>query len=349
MSSSSSPSKTPPNLDDFPTALDDKTCVRRGLCPVTKLRPQGPEIFESHSLYFEQHGRGTKHKVLFIMGLNSSSFSWGPQVRHFGASVPAADGGGDDYTILVFDNRGVGNSGYPRGPYTTSGMAEDVIELLDYVGWTAERELHVVGISLGGMIAQELAYRIPDRIISLTLAVTTPGGYPWNNLPPWSGLRSLAKLTFTPEIEKKGPTVMPMIFPLRWLQEKAENDSAGRTNYQVQMEDFIRRAAITKPQQFMGHISQMAAGLTHHVSPDRLRTISGTIPKVTIVTGDNDNLVRPYNSMRLKESMPEAELVQWSDTGHAIHVQHAVTFNALIERTIREGKQRVDAGWTPKV
>ena len=78
-------------------------------------------------------------------------------------------------------------------------MAEDVICLLDTLGWTGTRELHVVGISLGGMIAQggyivlflvsnqhrtELASRIPQRIASLTLAVTTPGGRPWNNFPP---------------------------------------------------------------------------------------------------------------------------------------------------------------------
>ena len=81
-------------------------------------------------------------------------------------------------------------------------MAKDAIALLDFVGWTAQRSLHVVGISLGGMIAQgaspvccqsllasrstalELATRIPDRIASLTLCVTTAGGNPWSNLPP---------------------------------------------------------------------------------------------------------------------------------------------------------------------
>lgn len=95
---------------ELPTFFDASTCVRKGLCPVTQLRAQGPEALESHSLYYEQHGTGTDHKVVFIMGLNSSSFGWGPQVQHFGKSK--------DHTILVFDNRGVGNSGYPRGPYT---------------------------------------------------------------------------------------------------------------------------------------------------------------------------------------------------------------------------------------
>ena len=81
-------------------------------------------------------------------------------------------------------------------------MAEDVIALVDYLGWTEKRSLHVVGISLGGMIAQgvsrtllllfptinklriELAYRIPERIVSLALASTTAGGLPLCNIPP---------------------------------------------------------------------------------------------------------------------------------------------------------------------
>ena len=143
-------------IEDLPTAFASETCVRRGLCPVTVLRDQGPEVLESHSLYFEQHGpkakndtQNYKHKVVLIMGLNSSAFSWGNQVAHFGA------GGSDgEFTVVAFDNRGVGNSGYPKGPYTTSGMAEDLICLLDHLGWREKRELLLVGISLGGMIAQ---------------------------------------------------------------------------------------------------------------------------------------------------------------------------------------------------
>ncbi|KDR74369.1 hypothetical protein GALMADRAFT_250247 [Galerina marginata CBS 339.88] len=373
---STSAPPTPPT-SSLPTAFPETTCLRRGLCPVTSLRAQGPEALESHSLYYEQHGppsvKGDEEaikgltKVVFIMGLNSSSFSWGPQVRWFGKG---GEGGKGECTALVFDNRGVGNSGYPRGPYTTSGMAEDVICLLDYLGWTGERELNVVGISLGGMIAQELAYRIPQRIASLVLAVTTPGSHAWNNFPPLKGLTSLAKLMFTPDPEKKVPIVLDMLFPAAWLSEKAKSDphaelngntednKLGKTNREVQAEGFLRRVSITKPQLFLGHISQMAAAMTHKVNAARLAHISANIPKIAIVTGDDDHLVRPLGSLRIWEGMKSGvskddsgldlqrvELLQWEGTGHGIHAQREVEFNALVERCVREGRALLDAGF----
>ncbi|KAF8164811.1 Alpha/Beta hydrolase protein [Crassisporium funariophilum] len=414
------PNSSTPPLSDLPTAFSPSTCIRRGLCPVTSLRAQGPEILESHSLYYEVHGKGgaaarenvqeggrERTKVVFVMGLNSSSFSWGPQVRWFGGerSAEGSSGGAgteegeeeEEYEALVFDNRGVGNSGYPRGPYTTSGMAEDVICLLDYLGWKEDRQLNIVGLSLGGMIAQELAYRIPQRISSLMLAVTTPGGYLWNNFPPvmrmrvvthtrtrtcryphpqpvrWKGLSCLTKLTFTPDPVEKVPTVMDMLFPLAWLEQKVEGDPRGRTNRQVQSEAFLHRVAITKPQRLPGNISQMAAALTHHLPPSRLARIAELIPKIIILTGDDDHLVRPSGSRRIYAAMcrgtvwqggaggryvpigeaeeegegegegkgRKVELVEWEGTGHGIHVQKAVEFNRLVERCVREGRRRV--------
>ena len=131
-----------PHLD-LPTAFSTLTCLQRGFCPLRG--PQGPKFLKSHSLYYEIHGspatvaaiashtgddeakncvlspKKLKNKMVFIMGLNASCFSWDPQVRWFGSGVPRVAGAGDEeeeYTALVFDNRGVGNSGYPRGPYT---------------------------------------------------------------------------------------------------------------------------------------------------------------------------------------------------------------------------------------
>ncbi|PCH38657.1 alpha/beta-hydrolase [Wolfiporia cocos MD-104 SS10] len=323
------------DVASIPTIFDPATCTRKGLCPVTQLRHDGSPL-SSHSLYFEQHGTGPE-KIVFIMGLNSTSFSWFPQVDHFGRRP--------EYSILVFDNRGVGNSGVPRGPYTTSAMAEDVVTLLDYVGWTAERDLHVVGVSLGGMIALELATRIPNRIVSLTLAVTRAKRDVRASLPSLKGVSSLARLLGMSDPEAKIPVVLDMVFPRAWLDAPAENDAQGRTNREVQTIEYRKRFEASRPQSPFGALSQMAAGLTHGVSPARLRSISSSIPKVLIVTGDDDYLVDPANSRHMKACMPEAELVEWAGVGHAVQVQRREKFNELVERVIGEGRSKLTDGW----
>lgn len=85
----------------------------------------------------------------------------------------------------------------------------------------------------------------------------------------------------------------------------------------------------------------MAAGLTHRVTGDRLREISRLVPKVVIVTGDEDHLVHPQRSRFIKANMPEAELIEFSGTGHAIHFQRPREFNELIARAVREGRSRL--------
>ncbi|KAJ7128871.1 alpha/beta-hydrolase [Mycena filopes] len=315
----------PPDMAQYPTMFDPSSLVRKGFCPVhSRLTP----FSETHSLYFEQHGTGDKH-VLLINGLNTNSFAWDFQVRSL---APL-------YSVLVFDNRGCGYSGYPTGRYTTSGMAEDIIVLLDHLGWTASRQIHVVGASLGGMIAQELALRIPDRIASLTLCVTTPGSrLPWQNLPPFEGLKALTTLLLTKKPEDKVPTVLGMLYPPSWLDAPATDDEQGRTNREVQTELYLRRVLLSPPQRLPGHIAQLLAALTHHVSPPRLRALARSIPKIVILCGDRDFLVDTRHSHALKACMPEAELVEWGNTGHGVHSQRRREFHELLVR-IFEGAE----------
>jgi hypothetical protein len=84
------------------------------------------------------------------MGLGGMKYAWQRQTKDFAHTK------GDQYSSLVFDNRGIGDSDKPRSRYSTSEMAKDIVELVDHIGWTGKRELHVIGISMGGMIAQEL-------------------------------------------------------------------------------------------------------------------------------------------------------------------------------------------------
>lgn len=84
------------------------------------------------------------------MGLGTFKTSWQRQTKDFGHDRA------DRYTCLIWDNRGMGESDKPLLRYSTSEMARDAVELLDHLGWTQRRSLHVVGISMGGMIAQEM-------------------------------------------------------------------------------------------------------------------------------------------------------------------------------------------------
>ena len=91
------------------------------------------------------------------MGLGGIKTAWQRQTKDFAHTK------GDKYTSIVFDNRGIGESDKPLSRYSTSEMAKDTVELLDHVGWTGQRQLHIIGISMGGMIAQEMV-----RHMSLT-------------------------------------------------------------------------------------------------------------------------------------------------------------------------------------
>lgn len=89
------------------------------------------------------------------MGLGAMKSVWQRQTKDFGHTRA------DRYSVLVFDNRGIGESDKPLMRYSTSEMARDTLELLEHVGWTRPRSLNVVGISMGGMIAQELVRTTP--------------------------------------------------------------------------------------------------------------------------------------------------------------------------------------------
>lgn len=84
------------------------------------------------------------------MGLGGIKEAWQRQTKDFGHKQSST------YSSLIVDNRGIGDSDKPFLRYSTSEMAKDFLEIIDHIGWTKQRQLHVMGISMGGMIAQEL-------------------------------------------------------------------------------------------------------------------------------------------------------------------------------------------------
>ena len=113
------------------------------------------------NLYYEVHGEG--QPLLLIMGYGSNSGHWFVILPHLVSR----------FKVIIFDNRGTGRSDKPDIPYTAEMMTGDIIGLLDAIGIGAA---HVFGVSMGGMIAQELALRHPGRVKKLILGCTSCGG-----------------------------------------------------------------------------------------------------------------------------------------------------------------------------
>src|ERR1044071_6561394 len=116
------------------------------------------------SMYYIEAGRG--EPLVLVMGLGAGHLAWGFQVPAFA----------ERYRVIAFDNRGAGQTDAPDHPYTTRMMADDTVGLMDALG--VERA-HVLGVSMGGMIAQEIALDHPDRVRSLQLHATLgrPDGF----------------------------------------------------------------------------------------------------------------------------------------------------------------------------
>jgi 3-oxoadipate enol-lactonase len=257
-------------------------------------------------LFYEEHGSG--YPLLLIMGLAADSTAWLFQVPEFAGR----------YRTIVFDNRGVGRSAKPPGPYTIHEMADDAAGLLDVLEIP---RAHVVGVSMGGMIAQELALRHPERVRGLVLACTFPE-------PDVEAerQRQFSVAQFGGTITAAGETRIDvsMLNPLMLFQHLLPR---------VFNQSFIDRDLPKLMQVFSGAlrygfsmeaiIGQVEAVMGHRTT-DRLHQI--TAPTL-VITGDADLLVSPANSDILAHSIPGARLVKVPGGSHGFNFETPEVFN----------------------
>ncbi|KAJ2100281.1 hypothetical protein GGI16_003763, partial [Coemansia sp. S142-1] len=137
------------------SGIIDASRVRRGILGL------GPKRREKCDLYYEVFGTGTK-KLFLIMGMVGCTMYWRLQTRYFAQL--------GDYTICVFDNCGSGKSTISSGPYKITQLAQDAGLVLERLGWS--QDIHLVGVSLGGMIAQEMCLKSDRHFASVAFVDT---------------------------------------------------------------------------------------------------------------------------------------------------------------------------------
>jgi 3-oxoadipate enol-lactonase len=248
---------------------------------------------------------GAGPPLLLVHGLGYARWGWEPV-------VPAL---AEEFTVLTFDNRGIGASDVPEGPYSARAMAGDAVSVLDAAGID---RAHLVGTSLGGMAAQELAIGWPERVDRLVLACTTPGGADAFPLPERT-LRLMAEA--------------PALAPEVALRRFVENALADRTV--MERPDLVQRIyekRLEFPPDPSGWQAQAAAGASHDAF-SRLHEIRAP---TLILHGTDDGVVDQRNAVILERAIPNARLVMFPAAGHLFFWEEPERFVEAVRDFLRE-------------
>jgi 3-oxoadipate enol-lactonase len=236
-------------------------------------------------LAYEELGDG--EPLLFCQGLGYDRRGFGPLPRLLA----------EDFRVILFDNRGVGDSDVPVGPYSVPQLAADAVAVLDAAGVDSA---HVFGVSLGGFIAQELALSYPERVRRLVLASTMAGGaaaYPM----PARGLEAFGRY---PTMEREDG--------LRLMVENSLGDHGVRERPELVEEIYAYR--LERAPTIEGWQAQAVAGATFDAY-DRVQEIA----KPTLVLqGGADTVIDPGNAETLAQRIPGARFELIPDRGHLV-------------------------------
>lgn len=253
-------------------------------------------------LYYEVHGSGPR--LLFIGGSGGDlrqkpGVFDGPLVR--------------DFEVLSYDQRGLGRSEIPAGPYRMADYGEDAAALLDALGWERCR---VMGVSFGGMVAQELALRHPERVERLVLACTSSGGaggasYPLHEL---QGLLEADRLL-------RGLELSDVRHDAAWRE--AHPDAAARL---VEMAGARNAVGAGEPGREQGMRLQLEARAGH----DTWDRLPGLAMPVYVCGGRYDGIAPPENQRALAGRIPHAKL-ELFDGGHLFLLQDRSAFPKIAE------------------
>jgi 3-oxoadipate enol-lactonase len=230
-------------------------------------------------LYWDEQGRG--EPVLLIMGLGYPSSLW-----HRSRPVLS-----QHFRTVAFDNRGVGLSDVPPGPYSIAGMASDAAAVLDAANISSA---HVFGVSMGGMIAQEFALQYPVRTRSLILGCTSPGGPSAVRAERRVGDILVARGM---SLEQARQAMLPYIYDAATSRERIEEDLNLRRRWLPSAEGYTAQLQGILAWEGYSRIAQIAA-------------------PTLVIHGKSDALVPPGNAELIAGLIPGAKLVLLDHASH---------------------------------
>jgi len=243
---------------------------------------------------------GAGEPLLLIQGLGYGRHGWGPAPGMLAQS----------FQVVVFDNRGFGESDSPPGPYTTAQLARDGLAVLDAI---EVESANVVGISLGGMIAQELVLTAPERVRKLVLCSTTGGGPTAVPMPQQT-------------VELMGRAAH--LDPQEALQRFVTNALSPDAPPELVSEIVAYRAA--NPPDGAGWFAQAAAGAAH----DAMARLGEIRVPTLVVHGTADNVVDVGNARLLADAIGGARLELFEGVGHLLPWERPQEFTALVEEFV---------------
>ena len=248
-------------------------------------------------LRYDVSGPADGEPLLLVQGLGADSRGWLAQRRHFARR----------YRVITFDNRGVGRSDKPLSGYSMERMALDAVEVLDDAGYGSA---HVMGASMGGIIAQVMAVRHPDRVRSLVLACTAARHHRWRRelLAEWVRL-----------VETRGMRAFAGA-NMRWL--------VGPRSLRRFWPAFYALSPVAMSAPAHAFIGQVRAILDTDDSM-RLQLPEIAVPTLVIV-GSQDILTPQCDSEEIAELIPNAELAIVRGGAHGFMVEAAGAFNQAI-------------------
>ena len=252
-------------------------------------------------IYYEVYGQG--EPILLIMGLGGSALAWQSQTPTFSQHL----------RVIAYDNRDAGRSEKLEAEYSMADMADDAAALLDHLGIASA---HVYGVSMGGMIAQELALRHPERVRILVLGCTSPC------------------LAAVPPSEKAARDNMESaVLPLREAFERNVWTGYSNAYLAAHKDDLWLRvqveAGLTPPLDALRHHYSAVGGFDVREQLGRIRA------PTLVMTGDDDPLVPPENSRFLAAHIPGAELAVFPGGRHAFNVEFEEESNSAVLDFIR--------------